>query len=96
MPEGAHPLPSLKKGWSDGEKGFVDLDGENWPLAQAAQLLEIPEKDLRDLVRITGLQPSGVIRMSSFKRQGRQPRAYPADKLIMLGEFLAELKASLS
>jgi hypothetical protein len=95
MPEGAHPLPLSGKGWS-GKKNFVDLDGENWPLAQAAQLLEIPEKDLRDLVRIAGLEPSGVIRMSSYSRQGRQPRAYPADKLIMIGEFITDLKASLS
>lgn len=88
--EEGEPLP---KGWTG--IGFVNIDGMNWPLSVAAKLLDIPEKDLRDLVRITGLQPAGEIRMSAYSRQGRQPRAYPATKLIKLCEVIADLRNDL-
>lgn len=80
-------------GWKGGP--FVELDGTNWSVGFAAGLLDIPEKDLRDLIRITGLQPVGVIRMSGYSRQGRQPRAYPAAKLIAISEAITALKDSL-
>lgn len=104
MPEGAHPLPAWeeeflneqarRKGWK-GEK-FVPNDGTNWPLDVAASVLGIPEKDLRDLVRITGLQPVGVIRMASFRRQGRQPRAYDASKLCLIIDAVRDLREVIS
>ena len=74
----------MSSGWSG--KPFVDLDGQHWPLSFAAKILEIPLKDLQKLVKDTGLEPSGVIRMSEFRRQGRQPRAYEAVKLIEITE----------
>ena len=89
MPEGAHPLPP-EKGWKG--EDFVDIDGQNWPLDVAAKWLDFPESDLRDLVRILELESAGVIRMSSFSRQGRQPRAYPADKLVMIVEAIRDLR----
>lgn len=95
MPEGAHPLDELPRGRGWASIPFVEIDGEHWPLDFAAKLLDIPLEDLRDLVRITGLKPSGVIRMADFRRQGRQPRAYPAGKLILITEKIAELKDSL-
>lgn len=96
MPEGAHPLG----GWKGAE--LVDNDGENWPLDFAAKLLQMPEKDLRDLVRIVNnlhpgaLEPTGTIRMASFRRQGRHPRAYPGSKLVRLVASLTDLCDSLS
>lgn len=80
--------------WEGGE--FVDQDGENWPLDFAAKMLSMPEKDLRDLVRIAGLEPAGVIRMAGFRRQGRAPRAYPAEKLILLAQGVADLRETLT
>lgn len=74
----------------------MEIDGDNWTLDIAAKLLSIPERDLRDLVRITGLAPSGVIRMAPFRRQGRQPRAYPADKLILISETVRGLSDRLA
>jgi hypothetical protein len=82
MPEGAHPLP----GWKD--IGFVDLDGQSWSLAFAAKVLDVPERDLRKRVREEGLEPVGVIRMRTFRSQGRQPRAYSAEELIRIAETL--------
>lgn len=90
MPEGAHPLP----GW--GSLPFVPLDGKNWPLDVAAKVLGMPLKDLQDLVRIVGLEPSGVIRMSEFRRQGRQPKAYDGEKLTTICDIIGELKEKLS
>jgi hypothetical protein len=80
-------------GWAGYQ--FTDITGDDLPLDIAAQLLDIPERDLRELVRITGLQPSGVIRMSSFSRQGRQPRAYSREQLIAISEALIALKEAL-
>lgn len=87
-------------GWRGAD--LVDNDGENWPLEFAARMMNMPEKDLRDLIRIVNtmhpgaLEPTGTIRMASFRRQGRHPRAYPGSKLIRLAEGLAELCESLS
>jgi hypothetical protein len=75
---------------------FTELDGQSWPLGFAATLLGIPERDLRELVRITGLQPSGVIRTAPYSRQGRQPRAYPASQLIMICDALTALRESFT
>jgi hypothetical protein len=85
---------AVSGGWAS--LPFVDIDGKNWPLDFAAKMLDIPLKDLQDLVRISGLPPAGVIRMSDFSRKGRQPRAYPADKLILLTEEIRELRDRLT
>ena len=74
---------------------FVDIDGKNWPVPFAAEMLGIPETDLRDLIRIIGIEPSGVIRMSDFRRSGRQPRAYPASSLIRVTEAVRSLSGDL-
>jgi hypothetical protein len=71
-----------------GSLPFVSLDGENWPLSFAAMILDVPEPDLRRRVRKEKVEPAGVIRMSEFRRSGRQPMAYPAGKLIMLAEAI--------
>jgi hypothetical protein len=79
---------------------FVPLDGLNWPVSIAATVLDMPEQDLRDLIRIVenirgGSISSGVIRMSSFSRQGRQPRAYPAEKLTDIAEGIRKIAENL-
>lgn len=76
--------------------GKVDPDGQNWTLDFAARMLDLPERDLRDLVRITGLEPAGVLNMRTYRTQGRAPRAYPASRLIMITEILAELREKIN
>ena len=87
-PEGHDPPKD--KGW----KGlpFTELDGKDWPVSFAAGILELDEQDLRDLIRIAGLQASGVLRISDFRRSGRQPKAYPATGLIRLAEVARSLR----
>ena len=75
---------------------FVEIDGVNWPLDFAAKMLDIPAKDLTDLVRIVGLQPAGTIKMASYRRQGRQPRAFEAAKLIRITEMIRKLSEELA
>lgn len=82
------------RGWAG--IGFVELDGTNWTLDFASKMLEFPEKDLRDLVRITGLAPAGVMNMRDYKSQGRAPRAYCAAKLIMLTETVSALQEKIN
>jgi len=94
------PPPPPSRGWKGRE--LVESNGDHWPLDFAAKLLQLPERDLRDLVRIVGhmhpgaLEPSGTIRMAAFRRQGRHPRAYPGSKLLMLVEGLADLCEELA
>jgi len=95
MPEAAHPLPSLDelprgRGWVS--IATVDLDGKNWTLDFAAKILDFPERDLRDLVRISRMRPAGVMNMRGYRSSGRTPRAYPAEKLIRLTEAVMDLR----
>lgn len=78
------------KGWAG--LPSVEIDGQNWTVDFAARILDFPERDLRDLIRITGLQPAGVMNMRSYRSQGRAPRAYPAGKLIRITEAIADLR----
>jgi hypothetical protein len=98
MPEGAHPLEDdlLPRGRGWAGIPFVEIDGVNWPLEFAARMLDIPVRDLADLVRITGLAPAGVIKIASYRRQGRQPRAFEAAKLIHLTEGIRKLSEELT
>jgi hypothetical protein len=81
------------KGW-EGVKE-VSPDGRNWPLGFAARMLGIPERDLRDLVRIVGLQPSGTMPMAAFSRSGRNPRVYDGATLVRLHDAVQRLSAEL-
>jgi hypothetical protein len=73
---------SGKSGWNGMKK--VPVDGKNWPLEFAAKTLGCSERDLRDLVRIVDLQPTGTMPMAEFRRSGRNPRVYDAAKLVRL------------
>jgi hypothetical protein len=83
-----------RKGW----KGIseVPADGRNWPLDFAARTLGLPEKDLRDLVRIMDVQPSGTMPMAEFRRSGRNPRVYDAAALVRLYDWVQKLTGELS
>lgn len=81
------------KGWNGAPP--VALDGKNWPLDMAAEIIGIPEKDLRDLVRILKLPPAGTIRTAAFKRSGRNPRAYSGTKLVKICEAMRKLALEL-
>jgi hypothetical protein len=85
--------PKPRKGWQG--KLPVALDGNSWPLDFAAKILECSEKDLRDLIRITGLQPVGTMKMASYRRSGRNPRAYDASVLVRLWQGINDLTDSL-
>lgn len=87
------------KGWHGAP--FVPHDGQHWSLGFAAQMLDIPEEDLRKILQVLNnagaqVEPSGTIRMNTFSRQGRQPRAYPANKLIAMCEGFRKLADELS
>lgn len=83
-----------KSGWNGMKQ--VPVDGKNWPLEFAAKTLGISERDLRDLVRIVDLQPSGTMPMAEFRRSGRNPRVYDAAKLVRLYQVTLELSEALS
>lgn len=73
----------------------MEIDGKAWPLDFAARYLEMPEEDLRGIVKAVRLQPVGTVRMSEFSRSGRQPRAYEARKLIIIAEAIRNLTEEL-
>lgn len=83
---------------SEGWRGLpqAPLDGKHWPLDVAAEVLGIPERDLRDLVRITGLEPTGTLAMAGYRRPGRQPRAYDGDKLVALYDAVRRITEALA
>lgn len=69
---------------------FVEMNGQDWPISFAAQLLDVPEKDLRRGVKKQGIEPSGIIRVDGFRRSGRHPMAYPSAKLISIAEEIKD------
>lgn len=70
----------------------VPLDGRDWPLDVAAEVLEFPESLLRELVRFLELAPSGTANMRPFRSQGRTARVYPARSLIMITDAVTDLR----
>jgi hypothetical protein len=94
------PTPTSRGSSGKGRRGWtgkmpVALDGNNWPLDFAAKMIGCSEKDLRDLVRMTGLKPAGTLRMSEFRRSGRNPRAYDASTLVRLWQGIQDLADNL-
>lgn len=81
------------RGWKG--KAPVPVDGNTWPLDFAAKILGASEKDLRDLVRILELVPAGTMKMSSYRRSGRNPRAYDASLLVNMWQGIQDLRDSL-
>lgn len=90
-PRSPHPKPVTPRtrGW--GKQPEVPIDGKNWPLSFAAEQLDISERDLRDLVRIVGLKPTGTMKMATYKRSGRNPMVYDAGKLVKMNEAINSL-----
>lgn len=73
----------------------MDIDGMSWPVEFAADALGWTAKDLRDLIRVLHVAPVGTIRWAQFSRQGRQPRAYDAQQLILIDKRIRELAEEL-
>jgi hypothetical protein len=83
----------LRKGWAG--LAELPLNGDNWTVEVAAKWLGLPVKDLRDLIRVTGLPPTGTAKMASYRRSGRQPRVYDAHALIQMYEAVYTLRQAL-
>jgi hypothetical protein len=81
------------KGWTG--KLPVPLDGNSWPVEFAAKTIGCSVKDLRDAIRILGVEPVGTLKFSSYRRSGRNPRAYDASKLVEMWDGLQELRERL-
>ncbi len=73
----------------------IEDETKNWPLDLAAEILGMPEKDLRALVRILGVQPTGTVKTATYRRSGRHPRAYDAAKLTRIYEAVRRLGLEL-
>lgn len=74
----------------------VELTGDCWPLDFAARHMGVSERDLRDVVRVTGLPPAGVMKTASYRRSGRNPRVYEAARLLELWDAVGDLKSRFS
>jgi hypothetical protein len=55
-------------------------------------MLDVPEEDLRAIVKLSHLKPTGTMQMRAYKSQGRTPRAYPARQLIQLVEYVRVMR----
>jgi hypothetical protein len=86
-------MPGGRSGW--GGVPRVPVDGKNWPLDFAAKTLGVPERDLRDLIRIMGVRPSGTMPMAEYRRSGRNPRVYDAVVLVKLFDMVEGLRRQL-
>lgn len=87
-------LTPAKAGWEGLPE--VEMNGENWTLDVAAEVLGISERDLRDLVRIVGLKPAGTMNMAHFRRPGRHPRAYEGAKLAQIYDAVRQIARDVS
>jgi hypothetical protein len=74
----------------------VTADGTHWTLTVAAEVLGVEERDLRDLIRITGIQPTGTMKTADFRRSGRNPRTYSGTQLVRLYDGVRRLTETLS
>jgi hypothetical protein len=76
----------MNKGWSSAGLKTVGDDPELWTAADAARLLGPPlltEPQVRQLIRLAGLEPQGKRRVTrSGTSGGRHARVYPATDLI--------------
>lgn len=66
--------------------------GEYWPLGTAAIALGVEEKDLKDLIRLSGIRPAAKMQMRSYDTSGRASAAYDAKQLIAANELLEQLR----
>jgi len=74
-----------KRGWSSDGLKTVGDDPELWTVADAARLLGPPDlevREVRNLVKIFSIHPSGKRRVTSAGHSGRHARVYPASELI--------------
>lgn len=78
--------------WKSGELDKQSPnDGEAWPVKVAAEVLCIPEQELRALVRLAGLRPVGTLQLRQWG-QGRAAASYDAAQLVACHEALLQLR----
>jgi len=73
------------RGWSSANLRIVGDDPTLWTTGDAARLLGPPELSpvqVRELIRVTGLQPVGKRRVTARGQSGRHARVYWASDLI--------------
>lgn len=78
-----------KRGWSTIGLVLVDEHERIWTVAEAAQLLDEPESDIRWIIRRLEIPPVGMQKQTGPDRRGRQPRAYRAIDLIQAFDALS-------
>lgn len=78
-----------KRGWSTIGLILVDEHERIWTVAEAAQLLDETESDLRWLIRRLEIPPVGMQKKTGQDKRGRQPRAYRAIDLIRACDALS-------
>lgn len=73
------------RGWSSTGLKTLGDSPDHWTPAEAAAILGPPHLDaaqVRQLIRLAGLEPAGKRRVTAHGRAGRHARVYPAADLI--------------
>lgn len=79
----------MPRGWSS-ILMVVDEYDRLWTVAEAAQLLNEPEDDVRWLIRRLGIPAVGLRKQAGPEKRGRQPRAYRAIDIIKAFDVLSK------
>jgi len=91
----ARGVTAPRRGWSSGNLPVISTDDPNyWSVADASSLLGPPdlnENQVRQLVRLAGLEPVGK-RYAGSRR--RHVRVYPATAFIQAFEKIATIIAT--
>lgn len=85
----------MSKGWTS--KGLVTMgdDPTLWTVNDAAKLLGPPQlnvNQVRELIKMLGIQPIGKRRVTMRGRGGRHARVYKAETLIKAYDALSRLE----
>lgn len=75
----------MSPGWSSADLPTLGDDPRYWTAMDAARLLGPPEltvSQVRQLLKLTGIQPAGKRRVTRHGTSGRHARVYPALALI--------------
>lgn len=80
------------RGWSSAGLPTVGDDETLWTVADAANLLgppQLTQVQVRQLIRMLDIKPTGKRRVTPFGRGGRHARVYPANALIQAYDALS-------
>jgi hypothetical protein len=88
-------MTTSKRGWSSEGLQVVSQDDPGyWSTADAANLLgppELTQAQVRQLIRLSNLQPAGKRRVTMRGRGGRHVRVYRASELIRAHDAIAQV-----